>query len=126
MLKVVPVANIRYKHLPFHLPSPRLRRRNNSRFRQLEESDGRVELERYRPNHEFGEVPERYVWRDIALRGEGKANGDGTVGQNHWAKDFVFVFGDGYIEGVEAFLSSYHGIARDGEGLAPDCQESAS
>lgn len=30
-------------------------------------------------------------------------------GQNHWAKEFVFVFGDGYVEGLEAFLAAYHG-----------------
>lgn len=30
-------------------------------------------------------------------------------GQNHWAKEFVFVFGDGYIGGLEAFLAAYHG-----------------
>lgn len=50
----------------------------------------------------------------------------GSSGQNHWARDFIFVFGDDYIEGVEAFLASYHGMADDGEQydrLSKDGQE---
>lgn len=31
------------------------------------------------------------------------------TGQNHWAKEFVFVFGDEYAEGLNAFLAAYHG-----------------
>ena len=30
----------------------------------------------------------------------------------------MFVFGDEYIEGVEAFLSAYHGMAGSGKSLA--------
>jgi len=30
----------------------------------------------------------------------------------------VFVFGDEYIEGVEAFLSAYHGMIGSGKSLA--------
>jgi hypothetical protein len=42
------------------------------------------------------------------------------VGQNHWARDFVFVFGDDYIEGVEAFLATYHGLAGKSESVRSD------
>jgi len=37
------------------------------------------------------------------------------AGQNHWARDFIFVFGDDYIEGIEAFLATYHGLTGDSE-----------
>lgn len=36
------------------------------------------------------------------------------VGQNHWAKEFVIVFGDGYADGLEAFLAAYHGTQKLG------------
>lgn len=36
------------------------------------------------------------------------------IGQNHWAKEFVIVFGDGYADGLEAFLTAYHGIEKPG------------
>ena len=35
------------------------------------------------------------------------------AGQNHWARDLIFVFGDDYIEGIEAFLATYHGLTGD-------------
>ena len=35
-------------------------------------------------------------------------------GQNHWAKEFVIVFGDGYADGLEAFLAAYHGTQKRG------------
>ncbi|KAJ9123212.1 hypothetical protein QFC22_001406 [Naganishia vaughanmartiniae] len=35
-------------------------------------------------------------------------------GQNHWAKEFVIVFGDGFADGLEAFLTAYHGIEKPG------------
>jgi hypothetical protein len=38
------------------------------------------------------------------------------LGQNHWARDFIFVFGDDHIEGVEAFLATYHGMTGSGMG----------
>lgn len=27
-----------------------------------------------------------------------------------WAKDIVFVIGDGHLDGMQAFLSTYHGM----------------
>jgi hypothetical protein len=39
------------------------------------------------------------------------------AGQNHWARDFIFVFGDDYIEGIEAFLATYHGLTGDSESI---------
>lgn len=37
------------------------------------------------------------------------------IGQNHWAKEFVIVFGDGYADGLEAFLAAYHGTRKSGK-----------
>jgi hypothetical protein len=37
------------------------------------------------------------------------------IGQNHWAKEFVIVFGDGYADGLEAFLAAYHGTQKTGQ-----------
>ena len=32
-----------------------------------------------------------------------------SIGQSLWAKDLIFVVSDGYLEGMHAFLSVYHG-----------------
>jgi len=32
-----------------------------------------------------------------------------TVGYSLWAKDLVFVISDGYLDGMHAWLSAYHG-----------------
>jgi glycosylphosphatidylinositol transamidase len=32
-----------------------------------------------------------------------------STGHSHWAKDLIFVISDGHLEGMHAFLSTYHG-----------------
>ena len=31
------------------------------------------------------------------------------IGYSHWAKDIIFVVGDGHLEGMQAWLAAYHG-----------------
>ena len=33
-----------------------------------------------------------------------------TAGQNYWAFDIVIVIGEGYLEGLEDFMQSYHSL----------------
>ena len=32
------------------------------------------------------------------------------IGQNYWAFDIVIVIGEGYLEGLEEFMQSYHSL----------------
>lgn len=32
------------------------------------------------------------------------------IGQNYWAFDIVIVIGEGYLEGLEDFMQSYHSL----------------
>lgn len=34
---------------------------------------------------------------------------DRLLGQSLWAKDIIFVISDGYLDGMQAWISSYHG-----------------
>lgn len=36
------------------------------------------------------------------------------TGYSHWSKDVVFVVSDGYLDGMQAWLSSYHGAVQSG------------
>ncbi|KAF9526996.1 Gaa1-like protein [Crepidotus variabilis] len=38
---------------------------------------------------------------------------------SHWGKDIVFVLSDGYLEGMQAWLSSYHGTSQSGLKVDP-------
>jgi GPI-anchor transamidase subunit GAA1 len=44
-------------------------------------------------------------------------NFDGKVGSGYsfWAKDIVFVVSDGYLDGMQAWLSAYHGAPQSSE-----------
>jgi glycosylphosphatidylinositol transamidase len=49
-----------------------------------------------------------------------------VIGQNHWAKEFVIVFGDGYADGLEAFLAAYHGIHKPGKSFSANSRPGAA
>ena len=36
------------------------------------------------------------------------------TGLSLWARDIIFVISDGYLDGMHAFLSTYHGVKTDG------------
>lgn len=35
-----------------------------------------------------------------------------AIGYSYWSKDIVFVISDGYFEGMQAWLSAYHGSSQ--------------
>jgi glycosylphosphatidylinositol transamidase len=44
------------------------------------------------------------------LKGRFHAGVELTAGQNYWAFDIVIVIGEGYLEGLENFMQSYHSL----------------
>ncbi|KAF8308107.1 Gaa1-like protein [Clavulina sp. PMI_390] len=58
----------------------------------------------------------RVNWRAIAML---LAVARQYKAHSYWAKDLIFVISDGYLDGMHAFLSSYHG-ATDSPGLRVD------
>lgn len=37
-----------------------------------------------------------------------------ALGYSYWGKDIIFVVSDGYLEGMQAWLSAYHGASQPG------------
>lgn len=40
-------------------------------------------------------------------------------GYSLWAKDLVFVISDGYLDGMHAWLSAYHGVSQSSASIIP-------
>lgn len=41
-----------------------------------------------------------------------------VAGYSFWAKDIVFVVSDGYLDGMQAWLSAYHGAPQSSKGYS--------
>lgn len=54
-----------------------------------------------------------YLKSEFAARGfEGGGADEGIAEYSMWSKDIIFLISDGYIEGTQAWLDSYHGFGQ--------------
>ena len=55
-----------------------------------------------------------FLKRKWRLRYSPISHGHGFADYSYWSKDIIFVISDGYLEGMQAWLSSYHGSTQIG------------